>query len=143
MEMEMEVKDDLALATDRLNHAAAMFEDAASRFNGVELQASIGRHLPFERSALEQPSTVELEASLENACLREQQLAQRLAEAEQTIATLKAGSGRKTLAGTTASLATKEGVAVEAGALDTALRSLSLEQRIAVKAEMIRSGLLG
>jgi hypothetical protein len=42
-----------------------------------------------------------------------------------------------------ASLVAKEGVAVEAGALDAALRSLSLEQRIAVKSEMMRAGLLG
>ena len=37
----------------------------------------------------------------------------------------------------------KDGVAVEAGALDAALTSLSVEQRIAVKAGLMRSGLLG
>ncbi|MBE7158434.1 MAG: hypothetical protein INR62_08395, partial [Rhodospirillales bacterium] len=32
---------------------------------------------------------------------------------------------------------------MEAGSLDAALASLSIEQRFAVKAEMLRSGLLG
>ena len=32
---------------------------------------------------------------------------------------------------------------LEAGALDAALGSLSIEQRFAVKAELLRSGLLG
>ncbi len=43
-------------------------------------------------------------------------------------------------------LLAKQGVVVEsleAGALDAALVSLSLEQRIAVKAQLMRSGLLG
>jgi hypothetical protein len=34
-------------------------------------------------------------------------------------------------------------VRFEAGALDGALASLSIEQRFAVKAEMLRAGLLG
>jgi hypothetical protein len=44
-----------------------------------------------------------------------------------------------------ATMLAKQGVTVdsfEAGALDTALTSLSLEQRIAVKAQLLRSGLL-
>jgi hypothetical protein len=43
-------------------------------------------------------------------------------------------------------LLAKQGVTVdsiEAGALDAALVSLSLEQRIAVKAQLMRAGLLG
>ena len=45
-----------------------------------------------------------------------------------------------------ANLLAKQGVTVdsmEAGALDAALVSLSLEQRIAVKAQLMRAGLLG
>ena len=44
-----------------------------------------------------------------------------------------------------ASLLAKQGVAeesVEVGALDAALTSLSMEQRFAVKAQLIRAGLL-
>jgi hypothetical protein len=43
-------------------------------------------------------------------------------------------------------LLAKQGVTVdsmEAGALDAALVSLSIEQRIAVKAQLMRSGMLG
>jgi hypothetical protein len=74
-----------------------------------------------------------------------EQAAGRLAEAEITIATLRAqaasNTGRKTTVAAT--LVAKEGVAMEAGALDAALSTLSLEQRIAVKAQLLRSGLLG
>jgi hypothetical protein len=124
MEMEMEVKDELGHALERLAAAAGLLERAAERFAGVELQAS-----------------------LERVSAREVQLEQRLAEAESTIAALKAeaaraGTRKTTPAGASALLA-KEAVVPESGALDAALRSLSIEQRIAVKSEMMRAGLLG
>ena len=129
MDMQMEVKEELALgeAITRLNAAASLLEEAADRFNGVELQASLDRFGAGEAARIS---------------ARESDLEHRLAEAEATIATLKAG-GRKTLSASATTLANKEGVTVEAGALDAALKSLSLEQRIAVKSEMLRSGLLG
>ena len=53
---------------------------------------------------------------------------------------------RKTVAAPVAMLLAKGGVEatgqIEAGTLDRALRSLSVDQRIAVKAEMARAGLL-
>ncbi len=74
---------------------------------------------------------------------REAELAEKLAEAEKTIAELRASSGsregRKTLQG--GLLAKQEGGG-DPGALDAALTSLSLEQRIAVKAHLMRSGLV-
>lgn len=129
MEMEMEVtaaaQTELGIALERLNAAAGLLEDAAGRFAGLELNA-----------ALTSP--------------REQQLELRLAEAEATIATLRAEaarpspshSARKTAPAGAPSLASREGVSVEASALDASLRSLSIEQRIAVKSEMLRAGLL-
>jgi hypothetical protein len=79
-------------------------------------------------------------------------LEEKLAAAEQQIADLQAratavapASGRKTLPTAMTSLLAKQGVTVdslEAGALDAALVSLSLEQRIAVKAQLLRAGLL-
>lgn len=82
----------------------------------------------------------------------------KLVEAESRIAALAAAAavpaapvGRKTVSvGMTAMLA-KQGVSMEslesgrmeAGAVDTALASLSIEQRFAVKAELLRAGLLG
>ena len=122
--MEMEVKDELGLAVARLDTAAHLLELTAERIAGIELQGS-----------------------LERVSVREAELEERLAEAEATITSLRAeagkAAGRKTSAGGVGSLVAREGVAVEAGALDAALRSLSLEQRIAVKSEMMRAGLLG
>jgi hypothetical protein len=124
MEMQMEVKDELSLALERLTAAASLLEQAAERFTGVDLQAS------FERVSA-----------------REAQLEQRLADAEATIESLRAesarASARKTTPGGLRTLVAKEGAPAEAGALDAALRCLSLEQRIAVKSEMLRAGLLG
>lgn len=75
----------------------------------------------------------------------------RVAELESRIETLMSAAakepvGRKTVSSFAASAASKKGVAlvegISAGALDTALASLSVEQRIAVKMEMLRSGLM-
>ena len=55
------------------------------------------------------------------------------------------GAGRKTLPIPMVHLLAKQGVSIEsleAGALDTALNSLSIEQRIAVKAQLLRAGLI-
>ncbi len=59
---------------------------------------------------------------------------------------LRLHNGRKTLPVAMVNLLAKQGVTVdsmEAGAVDAALVSLSLEQRIAVKAQLMRAGLLG
>ena len=85
---------------------------------------------------------------------REGELEQRLAAAETELAELRAKAaqggeierGRKTIPAAMVNLLAKQGVAVESlegGALDAALVSLSLEQRIAVKAQLMRAGLLG
>ena len=75
---------------------------------------------------------------------REAELAQRLSDAEKTIAELRASSssrkGRRTLP--VSLLAKQDGASPEPAALDAALATLSLEQRIAVKAQLLRSGLM-
>ena len=116
MEMQMEASAERTTDTvlERIEQAAAALEQAAERLAAVELQA---------------------------AATRESDLASRLAAAETTIATLRAGMGRKTTGA--GSLIAREGVALEAGALDAALCTLSLEQRVAVKAQLLRSGFLG
>lgn len=84
---------------------------------------------------------------------REAELAEKLAEAERTIEELRASaasavaapivSGRKTVvASTMQAKGFAAGDVAEASAVDAALGSLSLEQRIAVKSEMLRAGLL-
>jgi cell division protein ZapA (FtsZ GTPase activity inhibitor) len=82
---------------------------------------------------------------------RQRELERKLEEAEQQIAELKAqaaapSTGRKTLPVATMQLLAKQGIGsvdgLEAGSLDTALAGLSLEQRVAVKAQLIRTGAL-
>jgi cell division protein ZapA (FtsZ GTPase activity inhibitor) len=82
---------------------------------------------------------------------RQRELERKLEDAEQQIAELKAqavatAGGRKTLPVATMQLLAKQGIGtvegLEAGSLDAALTGLSLEQRIAVKAQLIRTGAL-
>ena len=79
------------------------------------------------------------------------ELERKLAESEQTIVQLRAEaaahlSTRRTLAASAGPLLTKHGVqtegGVESGALDAAMSGLSLEQRIAVKSQLMRAGAL-
>lgn len=72
---------------------------------------------------------------------REAELAKKLEEAEARIAELQASAGRKTASAGVMSTKLVEGI--EAGSLDTALAGLSVEQRIAVKAELLRTGMIG
>ena len=85
------------------------------------------------------------------ADMRQRELERKLEEAEQQIAELKAQAasattGRKTLPVATMQLLAKQGIGsvdgLEAGSLDAALTGLSLEQRVAVKAQLIRAGAL-
>lgn len=141
---------------EKMSAAIAALELAAERLGEREVALSAEAEERVERIV----ATVEGQ--------REAELAERLraaeaklAEAETTIAELAAAasvaaapSGRKTVtAGIVATMAKQgisagaieglEGARLEAGALDAALASLSIEQRFAVKAEMLRAGLLG
>jgi hypothetical protein len=77
-------------------------------------------------------------------------LRSKLAELEKTNQDLKAQSAtarRKTLSPMVSALLAKEGVegdaVIEAPVIEKALTGLSIEQRIAVKAELARAGILG
>ena len=141
--MEIEMKDELGSTVERLAAAAGMLEQAVERLTqrqndfALDAEASIGRIV----------ATVEAR--------REAELEEKLAAAEAQIAELKTAAdsvpatvthGRKTLPVAMVNLLAKQGVTVdsmEAGAVDAALGSLSIEQRIAVKAQLMRAGLLG
>ncbi len=126
MEMEMEVGEEVGVVAlvARLTAAAGMLEEAADRLAGreIDLEASFGRVAAREAS-------------------READLERKLAEANATIASLKAA--RKTLPAGVATLLAKDGGSADLGSLDVALSSLSVEQRIAVKSQLLRSGLIG
>jgi hypothetical protein len=132
-------------ATERLEVIAEALEQAASRLaeRQVALAAEAEEHVG------------RIVATVESA--REAELERRLAEAEARIAELAASaapqsSGRKTLPAGMATMLAKQGVSldlgasgasIDAAALDAALSSLGIEQRIAVKSELRRAGLLG
>jgi hypothetical protein len=80
---------------------------------------------------------------------RETELAEKLASAEREIAELKAGTApplavlRRTVPASTSEMLAKHGIGegpVDVRALDAALSGLSLEQRIAVKTQLLRAG---
>ena len=136
---------------ERLSAAAAALERVAEQMaeRGVALAAEA------EQSVGRIVATVETQ--------REGELAERLrlaedklVTAENRIAELTAAAkpepaGRKTSSAGMTAMLSKQGISadglehgrIEAGTLDAALSSLSIEQRFAVKAEMLRSGLLG
>jgi hypothetical protein len=120
---------------ERMSAAACALELAVERMSArqesfaAEAQESVGRIV----------ATVET--------VREAELERKLAEAEARIAALSAaashgGSGRKTLP-VGRMFAKDAGEGVEAGAIDAALTSLSVEQRIAVKSALLRAGIAG
>jgi len=81
---------------------------------------------------------------------REAELADKLAAAEHEIAELRAGAGgvppnplRRTVPASTSEMLAKHGIGdgpVDVQTLDAALAGLSLEQRIAVKTQLLRAG---
>ena len=141
--MEMQRMDELNVTVERLAAAAGLLEQAVERLAqrqsdfALDAEASIGR----------------IVATVEGR--REAELEEKLAAAEAQIASLRAAAvtvpssgtnGRKTVSASTATLLAKQGLSVEsleAGALDAALVSLSMEQRFAVKAQLMRAGLIG
>jgi chromosome segregation ATPase len=133
---------------ENLEQLAARMEAAASLFERTAA-------LLEERESARTGDVQKIVAAVENS--RESDLARKLEAAEQQIAELKAQldslaekpapSARKTIPASTAQLLAKQGIGtlehVEAGALDAALTGLSLEQRIAVKAQLLRAGIAG
>jgi len=81
---------------------------------------------------------------------RETELQEKLAAAEREIAELKAGASqsplnplRRTVPASTSEMLAKHGISegpVDVRTLDAALAGLSLEQRIAVKSQLLRAG---
>lgn len=127
----------------RLEAAMSLFERAAALLE--ERESSMSGEVQKIVAAVETSREAELRKKLESA---EQQIAELRAGIE-TGAAAKAEalkSTRKTVPASTAQFLAKQGISslesVEAGALDAALSGLSLEQRIAVKAQLLRAGVV-
>lgn len=135
--MEIEANDILTASVEKLNAAASLLERMVAQLE--------------ERGAAAEVQKITAEIDSDAATEREMELQRRLAVAEQQIAEMRAqeaktASTRKTLPATTAQLLAKQGItsldSIEAGALDAALTGLSLEQRIAVKSQLLRAGIV-
>lgn len=143
--------DTLALAVERLAGASSILEQTVSRLEE--------QHSAMSGQVQKIVATVEQGANLPSEMRGERifELERKLREAELQIAELRAQagnqagsfapSGRRTMTAATISLLAKQGISnldsIEAGSLDAALGALSIEQRIAVKSQLLRAGLLG
>ena len=138
---------DLQATMERLATAASLLEHAVEQMGLT----------PVARLSAEAEATIERIVATAEA-KREAELERKLEFVEAQLETLRASrtiapieSGRRTLPPAMATLLAKQGVALEsveaggfdAASLDKALGSLSIEQRIAVKAQLLRSGAIG
>lgn len=139
------MSENLERMAERMEAAASLFERTVTMLEERE----------SARTGEVQKMVATVDAS------RESELQKKLDDAEQQIAELRAQmeaqgekrieaqakSARKTVPASTAQFLAKQGIStletVEAGALDAALSGLSLEQRIAVKAQLLRAGVVG
>jgi len=156
----MESSESMTALTSALERMEARLEAAASLFERTVATLD-------ERDGEVRKMVATIETRQESGTAREAELAAKLAAAEQQIAELRARmetgpetglemsldtrleakpSPRRTVPAATAQFLSKQGIAlesIEAGALDAALSGLSLEQRIAVKAQLLRAGVVG
>lgn len=137
---------------ERLSAAAAALERVAEQMAerqialAAETEQSVGRIVATVETQREGELAERLRLAEDKLLAAEG----RIAELTAAAAVKAEPAGRKTISAGMGSMVSKgvsaEGLApgrMEAGALDSALSSLSIEQRFAVKAEMLRSGLLG
>jgi uncharacterized protein YhaN len=137
----------LATSAERLAAAADALEKVLGRIEASqqELHAKVDRII----AAIEEKATSDQQAGADENSSED--LVKRVAEIERANAELKAQAGRlarKTLSPLVSGLLGKNGIeeasaAIDAGVLDKALAALSLEQRITVKAELARAGMIG
>ncbi len=142
--MEMtEVMEQMSVGVARIAAAAEVLESWAGRVRADgDGTGSVGK------------ITAAVESGSELWAVREDELQRRLDEALGALATLRAEgaqresriTARKTLPAATVQLLAKQGVdvtdAVDVSTLDAALAGMSVEQRIAVKSQLLRTGSL-
>jgi hypothetical protein len=145
--MESQTAENMVALTAGMERMEARLEAAASLFERTAAWME-------ERESATSGEVRKIVAAVESS--REAELQKKLEAAEQQIAELRAQveakgeaeskCARKTLPAATTQFLAKQGLtaleSVEAGALDAALTGLSLEQRIAVKAQLLRAGVV-
>jgi len=138
MQQMMAAAERLASATEALDRVLGKL-DAQQEMLNAKVERIIAAVEENLASAAQPPQRTEGGGDLQ----------QRLAELEKSNADLKAQAARmarKTLSPVVSALLAKnevEGERFDASVLDRALSTLSVEQRMAVKAEMARAGMIG
>lgn len=147
--MESQTGEGIVALSESMERMEARLDAAASLF---ERTMALLEERESSMSGEVQKIVAAVETKQDNG--REAELEQKLKAAEQQIADLRAQmeaqgetkTQRKTVPTSTAQFLAKQGITsldrVEAGALDAALTGLSLEQRIAVKAQLLRAGVV-
>jgi len=144
--MEESSVDTLMQMAQRLEDAAASLEAAAARV--LEQQIALAAKADAATSDGGERIVATVDTAAEEQRIAE--LERRLHEAERQLVAFHASampeSGRKTAAAGVATMLAKQdgdSATLAASAVDGALATLSIEQRIAVKAELLRAGLIG
>ncbi|HWR34729.1 MAG TPA: hypothetical protein VN622_02525 [Clostridia bacterium] len=143
-EVKVDGKDartDLAASADRLASASEALEKVLTKIDAQyeSLNAKVDRIIATIDEAIAPRQGVEASSDMREKVARlEKENTELQAQAQRAM--------RKTLAPTVSVLLAKsgvEGLQLEEAVLDKALAALSVEQRIAVKAEMARAGMIG
>lgn len=143
--MNDEVTQQLVATAERLANAAEALDRVLGRLDGQQeaLNAKVDRIVAAVEERLDQASA-DSRVDADNS----HTLQQRVADLEKTNTDLKAQAtrlARKTLPPLVTALLSKNselGDRVEVAVLDKTLQSLTVDQRIAVKAEMARAGMI-
>jgi predicted RNase H-like nuclease (RuvC/YqgF family) len=145
--MDNEITNQLASTAEKLAAAAESLDRVLGRLDAQQeaLNAKVDR---IVAAVEERP--VELEAEADRGSEKTRQLEARIAELEKSNGDLKAQATRmtrKTLSPLVTAVLSKNSVdagdKLDSAVLDKTLQALSVEQRIAVKAEMARAGMIG
>lgn len=141
--------DSLHRMETRLEAAASLLERTVALME--ERTGEVGRIVAAVETRQASDREAELEQKLQAA---EQQIAELRAQIEARPAAhteshphAQTSSARKTVPAEMTQFLSRQGIttldSIEAGALDSALNGLSLEQRLAVKAQLLRAGAVG
>lgn len=143
--MDTETTQQLVATAERLASAAESLDRVLDKLDAQ--QAALNAKVDRIAAAVEERGSDPSELTDESTWPRK--LRERIAELEKTNSDLKgqaARFARKTLSPLVTALLSKNSVDVgdrlDPGMLDKTLQSLSIEQRIAVKAEMARAGMI-
>jgi hypothetical protein len=127
-------------------------KDIAERIDAAAAQLERALNWLEERQVALTGEVKKISATVESAAAdrREAELAEKLAAVERELAEVKAAAApavlnplRKTMPAATSEMLAKHGIGegpVDVRTLDAALTGLSLEQRIAVKSQLLRAG---